>query len=148
MPAPPPDWHHDRVAQDLRVCFVGDSFVAGVGDPGHQGWVGRIAARTEHTGRPLTTYNLGVRRDTSANVLARWHVECAPRLPAGCAAMIVLSFGVNDTMLEDGRPRVAPTVPSRTSPTCWQGYPAKAGRHWSSAPRRSRTSRTTTGSRR
>lgn len=37
---------------DLRVCFVGDSFVAGVGDPEQLGWAGRVAARTHSAGRP------------------------------------------------------------------------------------------------
>lgn len=27
---------------DVRVCFVGDSFVAGVGDAQHLGWAGRL----------------------------------------------------------------------------------------------------------
>jgi hypothetical protein len=39
--------------RDLRACFVGDSFVAGVGDPDHRGWVGRIIARTHHGGLPI-----------------------------------------------------------------------------------------------
>ncbi|GAB7191512.1 hypothetical protein NUM3379_22200 [Kineococcus sp. NUM-3379] len=93
---------------DERVCFLGDSFVAGVGDPAHLGWAGRLAASASAAGRRLTAYNLGVRRDTSAQVLARWEAECVPRLPGGCAARVVVSFGVNDTTLEDGRPRVEP----------------------------------------
>jgi acyl-CoA thioesterase-1 len=95
------------VFPDLRVCFVGDSFVAGVGDPEHLGWVGRIAARTHRAGQPLTTYNLGIRRNTSDDVIARWRVECAQRLPADCMGMIVVSFGVNDTVIENGQLRVA-----------------------------------------
>jgi lysophospholipase L1-like esterase len=95
------------VVADLRVCFVGDSFVAGVGDPEHVGWVGRILTRTEHAGQSLTAYNLGIRRDTSEDVLARWDVECARRLPAGCAGMLVVSVGVNDAVIENGQPRVA-----------------------------------------
>lgn len=35
---------------DLRVCLVGDSFVAGVGDPDHLGWVGRVAVRSHGAG--------------------------------------------------------------------------------------------------
>ncbi|WAL69142.1 GDSL-type esterase/lipase family protein [Amycolatopsis cynarae] len=91
---------------DLRVCFVGDSFVAGVGDPDHLGWTGRVAARTHRSGRPLTTYNLGIRRNTSDDVLGRWRAECLPRFPDGCTGAIALSFGVNDTMVENGGRRV------------------------------------------
>lgn len=37
-----------RVSRDLRICFLGDSFVAGVGDPRCLGWAGRLA-----TAQPL-----------------------------------------------------------------------------------------------
>ncbi|WP_051684372.1 GDSL-type esterase/lipase family protein [Blastococcus sp. URHD0036] len=97
------------MTRDLRVCFVGDSFVAGVGDPEHLGWTGRLAARSERDGRPLTRYVLGVRRQTSAEIAARWAAECAPRLTGGdWESRVVLSLGVNDTTEEDGAPRLAP----------------------------------------
>ena len=55
----------------MRILAFGDSFVAGVGDPAHQGWLGRALA-----GRPeVTLYNLGVRRDTSADIARRWLAE-------------------------------------------------------------------------
>lgn len=94
------------MASDLRVCFLGDSFVAGTGDPDHLGWAGRLAARTHHAGWPLTVYNLGVRRQTSTEVRNRWLGECSARLPTGCDGRLVISFGVNDTSFEDGRLRV------------------------------------------
>ncbi|MFI9632267.1 GDSL-type esterase/lipase family protein [Nocardia sp. NPDC051929] len=94
--------------RDLRVCFVGDSFVAGVGDPDFRGWVGRLASAAHAEGIPLTAYNLGVRRQTSAEIVRRFRAECAPRLPEGVDARVVLSFGVNDAMHENGGPRVAP----------------------------------------
>ena len=100
------------MTRDLRICFVGDSFVAGVGDPRCLGWAGRLAARTFADGQPLTGYNLGVRRQTSSDILARWQYECAQRLQGGTDLRVVLSFGVNDTTHEDGRPRVAPDVSS------------------------------------
>ena len=92
--------------EDLRVCFVGDSFVAGVGDPEHRGWTGRIAARTHRSGQPLTAYVLGVRRQTSAQVAERWRAECAVRLPPFCDGRVVVAFGVNDATVENGLPRV------------------------------------------
>jgi len=96
------------VARDLRVCFVGDSFVAGFGDPEYLGWVGRVAARSHRAGLPLTAYNLGIRGQTSQDVLTRWHQECTQRLPSGCDARVVMSVGVNDTTVDDGEPRVSP----------------------------------------
>ncbi|WP_433600223.1 hypothetical protein ACQPXH_32585 [Nocardia sp. CA-135953] len=81
------------------MCFIGDSFVAGVGDPQCLGWVGRLAARTYANGRPATSYNLGVRRQ----ILGRWQTECASRFPDGSDARSVVSFGVNDTTFIDGQ---------------------------------------------
>lgn len=95
-------------AGDRRVCFVGDSFVAGTGDPDHLGWTGRLAVRSAQAGWPVTAYNLGVRRDTSRDVLGRWEAECRHRLPRDCDGRVLLSVGTNDTALEGGGPRVAP----------------------------------------
>jgi acyl-CoA thioesterase I len=90
------------------VFFVGDSFVAGVGDPQHRGWVGRLAERAYRVGAPITAYNLGVRRDTSDDILRRWADEVAVRRAAGAQERLVVSFGVNDTT-DDGRAtRVVP----------------------------------------
>jgi acyl-CoA thioesterase-1 len=91
---------------DLRVCFIGDSFVAGVGDPEHLGWVGRLAARSSRAGCPLTAYNLGVRRQTSRDVSHRWLLECQQRLPETADGRVVVSFGVNDTTDDGTGPRV------------------------------------------
>lgn len=93
---------------DLRICFVGDSFVNGTGDPECLGWAGRICAAALRGGRALTYYNLGVRRETSADIRERWEREIQARLPEGADNRVVLSFGANDATLEEGRPRVAP----------------------------------------
>jgi acyl-CoA thioesterase-1 len=82
---------------DRRVFFVGDSYVVGVGDPEHRGWVGRLVDRSDRDGTPVTAYNLGVRRDTSEDIRRRWAGEVAARRVAGSEDRMVLSFGVNDT---------------------------------------------------
>jgi lysophospholipase L1-like esterase len=94
------------VNADRRVFFIGDSFVVGVGDPERRGWVGRLAERSDRAGLPITVYNLGVRHDTSEDVLRRWADEVAVRRGAGSEERLVVSFGVNDTTSEVGRPRV------------------------------------------
>jgi lysophospholipase L1-like esterase len=96
------------ISADRRVCFAGDSYVAGVGDPEHRGWVGRVVAGSYRDGRPVTAYNLGVRRDTSEDVRRRLPAETAVRWVAGCDNRLVVSFGVNDTTEADGAVRVAP----------------------------------------
>lgn len=94
------------MTNDIRICFVGDSFVNGTNDETALGWAGRVIAAAHAAGHPVTGYNLGIRRDTSQDVRRRWQSECSPRLPDGCDGRIVFSFGVNDTVLENGAPRV------------------------------------------
>ncbi|NEW54097.1 G-D-S-L family lipolytic protein [Nocardia cyriacigeorgica] len=96
------------MSRDTRICFVGDSFVAGVGDSTALGWAGRLVADAHAEGFPVTAYNLGVRRQTSTDIRSRWLGECLQRLPEGIDARVVFSFGVNDAMWENGRERVPP----------------------------------------
>jgi lysophospholipase L1-like esterase len=91
---------------DLRLCFIGDSFVHGTNDPDYLGWTGRVSILAWGRGHRLTCYNLGVRRDTSSDIVARWELEARRRLPQPCAPYVVFSYGVNDTMVEDGGTRV------------------------------------------
>ncbi len=94
----------------MRLCFIGDSFVNGTGDDTCLGWVGRICAAARQQGHDVTAYNLGVRRDTSTDIAARWRAEAAVRLPAGCDGRLVFSFGANDCCFgEDGKIRVPKT---------------------------------------
>ncbi|MDP1615913.1 GDSL-type esterase/lipase family protein [Phenylobacterium sp.] len=87
----------------MRLLAFGDSFVAGVGDPAHQGWLGRALA-----GRPeVTAYNLGVRGDTSADVLARWSAEAEARLTEVEPCGLIFAFGRNDANAGAGRPRLS-----------------------------------------
>jgi lysophospholipase L1-like esterase len=65
----------------IRICFFGDSIFNGTGDDACLGWVGRICSAVRRRGTDLTCYNLGIRRDTSTDVLARWQVEARVRLP-------------------------------------------------------------------
>jgi acyl-CoA thioesterase I len=91
----------------MRICFLGDSFINGTNDPHCLGWVGRVSARARQGGCDLTCYNLGIRRDTSLDIAARWQAEIAARLPKDVDGRLVFSFGVNDCCDEDGRRRVA-----------------------------------------
>jgi acyl-CoA thioesterase-1 len=90
---------------NIRICFIGDSFVQGIGDPEYRGWVGRVL---EATGGDVTAFNLGIRRDTSEDVLRRCWREVLPRALPGADNRLVVSFGSNDTVWEDGAVRVDP----------------------------------------
>ena len=92
--------------RDVRVCFVGDSYVAGLGDSTALGWVGRVVAHADAEGTPLTSYNLGIRRNTSHDVASRLTEETARRLAGSDDGLVIVSFGVNDTLVEGGRQRV------------------------------------------
>jgi acyl-CoA thioesterase I len=93
----------------MRICFFGDSFVNGTGDDDCLGWVGRLCGAERRAGFDLTVYNLGIRRDTSADVEARWRREAELRLSPAEAGRLVFSFGLNDCSLNasGAGPRVA-----------------------------------------
>jgi acyl-CoA thioesterase I len=82
--------------RDVRLVVVGDAFAAGVGDPKALGWVGRVIARSQSPDIALTTYNLGVRDDSSADVLDRWREESARRFTPGSEHRLVLAVGHGD----------------------------------------------------
>ncbi|MEM7556381.1 MAG: GDSL-type esterase/lipase family protein [Cyanobacteria bacterium P01_A01_bin.84] len=92
--------------KDIRVCFVGESFVNGTGDPEYLGWAGRICLEANKKGFDITYYNLGVRRETSTELRERWLQEVSYRLPMECDGRVVFCFGVNDTTIENGKTRV------------------------------------------
>jgi acyl-CoA thioesterase I len=81
---------------DLCVLFFGDSFVAGAGDEEGLGWVGRVAASAWAADLPLTSYNLGVRGETSADAASRLSAEAAPRVIPEADNRIVVAMGAND----------------------------------------------------
>lgn len=88
---------------ELRICFIGDSFVNGSGDPEYLGWTGRVCATAPNRGASLTHYNLGVRGETSVQIAQRWLGEVTPRMPTAANGRVVFSFGTNDTNFLDDR---------------------------------------------
>ncbi len=92
---------------DTRICFIGDSFVNGTGDPEHLGWVGRLFTQTYADTSHITIYNLAIRGNTSADIRNRWQNECATRLPGHTINKLVFSFGVNDTSIDNNEIRVS-----------------------------------------
>lgn len=92
---------------DLRICFAGDSFVAGTGDSSALGWVGRVVAEAIASGLAITAYNLGVRGETGPQIARRIAAETAPRFVADADARLIVSFGANDTVERGGRVRAS-----------------------------------------
>lgn len=83
--------------KEIRICFVGESFVNGTGDPEFLGWTGRVCANVHQKGYEITYYNLGVRAETSRYLKQRWRKEVSYRLPKEYDGRVVFSFGVNDS---------------------------------------------------
>ncbi|MDO5739809.1 MAG: GDSL-type esterase/lipase family protein [Ornithinimicrobium sp.] len=82
--------------RDIGLCFIGDGFVAGYGDPKALGWVSRVVGRTDTTDAELTSYNLGVRGSSSADTMNRWRVECPPRWAGRSERRLVVATGAED----------------------------------------------------
>ena len=80
----------------------------GTCDPEYLGWPGRVSRAARAAGYDLTMYNMGIRADTSRDMLQRWEAEVSARFNAGDAHYVVFCMGANDTTLEDGRLRVEP----------------------------------------
>ncbi|MGC1218859.1 MAG: GDSL-type esterase/lipase family protein [Phormidesmis sp.] len=88
--------------KDIRICFSGDSFVTGTGDPTYLGWVGRACAAMISPYYQLTAYNLGIRGNTSEQIEVRWLAEANLRFQSGCDKRVVFSFGTSDNLVEAG----------------------------------------------
>jgi acyl-CoA thioesterase-1 len=84
----------------MRICFLGDSITNGTGDPEYLGWVGRVMQHERRQRPELTAYNLGIRRDRSDQVRARWRAEAEARLPPEHEGRVVFAFGANDAVQE------------------------------------------------
>jgi acyl-CoA thioesterase-1 len=96
QPSPSPRASDALGQRDVRLVVIGDSFVAGVGDPKALGWVGRVIARSQSPDLALTAYNLGIRDDSSADLLDRWREESGRRFTAGSEHRLVINVGQGD----------------------------------------------------
>src|ERR1700678_3006296 len=85
----------------MRICFFGDCFVNGTGDDDALGWPGRVIATLRRNGLDITHYNLGVRRDTSADIAGRWRPEAERRFQTDGPKRLTFSFGTNDCASDD-----------------------------------------------
>ena len=92
--------------EDIRICFFGDSLVNGTGDRQALGWTGRVCAAANRSKFVVTHYNLGIRRNTSQDVLSRWRKEFDDRNMSSVDCRMVFAFGVNDTVMENNNTRV------------------------------------------
>ncbi len=86
----------DEGRREISLVFIGDSFVAGVGDEKALGWTGRVLARTTLPDAVLVHYNLGLRGETSGGVAHRWQTEGALRFQDATERRLVVQVGHAD----------------------------------------------------
>ena len=87
----------------MRICFVGDSFVSGAFDNECLGWAGRVSAAARARGHDVSIYNLGVRGETSVQIAKRWRAEAEVRQSPQQEGRLVFEFGVNDAREVGGK---------------------------------------------
>lgn len=89
--------------------FFGDSVTLGVCDPAAGGWPARFAGELLTSGLaslPDTFHNLGVRKNSSAMVAARWEGECRTRSMEGVVNKLLFMFGTVDMAAPKGHPNI------------------------------------------
>ncbi|MET1411192.1 GDSL-type esterase/lipase family protein [Roseibium sp. HPY-6] len=121
--------------RDLRICFVGDSYINGTGDERCLGWIGRLCERRFAWDYRLSFYDLGIRGETTPEIRLRWKQESDVRFQEGADNRVVLQFGMNDIaevtdkgrqVEEDVSISEAEALVSEVSalyPTLWVGLP-------------------------
>jgi lysophospholipase L1-like esterase len=87
----------------MRICFIGDSFVSGAYDEECMGWAGHISAAARRRQHDVSPYNLGVRGETSVQIARRWRAEAEVRQSPQQEGRLVFEFGVNDAREVNGR---------------------------------------------
>ena len=90
----------------MRICFIGDSFVSGAYDDECLGWVGRICAGARRRKHDVSPYNLGVRGETSLQIARRWRAEAEMRQSPQQQGRLVFEFGVNDAREVNGKRQI------------------------------------------
>lgn len=79
---------------NLRIFFVGDELIAGLGDARALGWTGRVLARTPAE-PPLLGLTLAVPGENSHGLSERWEAEVTRRM-SDAPARLVVGLGSHD----------------------------------------------------
>ncbi|ROR73769.1 GDSL-type esterase/lipase family protein [Bogoriella caseilytica] len=79
----------------LRICAVGDEFIAGVGDRRALGWTGRVMARTSPE-EPILLAELAVPGEATTALAARWQEETKRRFAHDADNRLVIGLGAAD----------------------------------------------------
>jgi len=94
-----------RRMKRITLTAFGDSLTQGIGDECALGWVGRLSARLSAR-FDVTTYNLGIRGNTSLDLSRRVQHEAKSRLEVDAHNIITVCIGTNDSASYRGKLRV------------------------------------------
>jgi lysophospholipase L1-like esterase len=83
---------------NISFTFIGDSFIEGFGDIKNLGWCRRIIniIQNNNPSFQIDYYNLGLRGDTSSQILSRFTRETKTLQLNNKHNILILSFGTND----------------------------------------------------
>lgn len=87
----------------IHICVLGDGFAYGLNDPYSDGWASRLLRQTVDGLGAIHAFHLGVPGENSQQVAARLR-ELVPRRVKGEDNRLILSFGLQDTAEQDGKP--------------------------------------------
>ena len=91
---------------DINICVLGDGFVKGIGDSEMLGWADLLVRNSNKLHGPISYYNLGIPGQTSEQIATRVK-ELVPRIVKGEDNRLILCFGIEDTDVLDGKPRLS-----------------------------------------
>ncbi len=83
------------MTRNLRLFFVGDELITGVGDSRALGWTGRVLAHTSFPGA-LTPISLAFPGEDTATLTKRWESEVIPRIDRDADNRLVIGLGSYD----------------------------------------------------
>lgn len=79
----------------IRIIFMGDELVAGLGDARALGWTGRVMARTSND-PPILWMSLAVPGEDTAHLALRWEEEVTRRISSEVDCRLVIGLGSHD----------------------------------------------------
>lgn len=79
----------------MRIFFVGDELITGLGDAHGVGWVGRVLARTQ-SDIPIIPFQLAMPGENTEGLSARWQSEVLPRFNQHDVHKLVIGLGSHD----------------------------------------------------
>ena len=97
----------------MRILIFGDSTAQGYYDLEMGGWVNllfidNMKRKARRTDNPIEIFNVAVSGDTTRRIINRLQAEVTARKWQDEPIMLIFAIGVNDSMLDDGKPVSSP----------------------------------------